>query len=97
MKLTKQEVEHIANLARLRLTETEIDKYAEQLSGILDYMDKLGTVDTSNVEPTSQVTGITNITREDVVYDSDIADELVACAPESQDRFIAIPKIFENK
>jgi aspartyl-tRNA(Asn)/glutamyl-tRNA(Gln) amidotransferase subunit C len=97
MKLTQVEVEHIATLARLHLTETEKEKYAGQLSGILDYMDKLGTVDTSDIEPTSQVTGLTNITREDSAENSGIADELVACAPEHRDGFVTIPKIFENK
>lgn len=97
MKLTQQEVEHIATLARLSLTEAEKEKYAGQLSGILDYMDKLGTVDTSAIEPTSQVTGLTNITREDSAENSGIADELVACAPVSRDGFVSIPKIFENK
>lgn len=97
MKLSQQEVEHIATLARLRLTNTEKEKYAEQLSSILDYVDKLGTVDTTNVEPTSQVTGLTNITRPDVVENSGIAEELIANAPQHRDGFIVIPKIFENK
>jgi len=97
MKLSQQEVEHIATLARLRLTDTEKEKYAGQLSSILDYMDKLGTVDTTNVEPTSQVTGLTNITRPDVVEDSGIAQELIANAPQHHDGFIVIPKIFDNK
>lgn len=97
MKLSQQEVEHIATLARLRLTNVEKEKYAEQLSSILDYVDKLGTVDTTNIEPTSQVTGLTNITRPDVVEDSGIAEELIVNAPQCRDGFIVIPKIFENK
>lgn len=97
MKLSQQEVEHIATLARLRLTDIEKEKYAEQLSSILDYVDKLGTVDTTNIEPTSQVTGLTNITRQDNIEDSGIAEELVASAPLNRDGFIVIPKIFENK
>ena len=97
MKLSKSEVEHIAQLARLRLTEAEKEKYSEQLSGILDYVEKLSAVDTSGVEPTSQVTGLTNVTREDEVIESGISEELVAVAPESADGFIVIPKIFDNK
>ena len=97
MKLTIEEVEHIATLARLRLTEAEKDKYAQQLSGILDYVEKLAAVDTENIEPTSQVTGLTNIMREDEIIASGINEELLACVPESSNGFIAVPKIFENK
>ena len=97
MKLSIAEVEHIATLARLRLTEAEKEKYSEQLSGILGYMEKLSTVDTENIVPTSQVTGLTNITREDEIIESGISEALVACAPVSQNGYIAIPKIFENK
>jgi len=97
MKLTKQEVEHIATLARLRLTEEEKEKYSEQLSAILNYMEKLSSVDTSAVEPTSQVTGLTNIMREDEVIESGIEKELIDCAPDKGLGFVKIPKVFENK
>ena len=97
MKLSREEVGHIATLARLRLTEEETEKYQDQISGILDYVEKLGAVDTSDVEPTSQVTGLTNIARIDEIKESGIEKELVACAPESQGGFVLIPKIFENK
>jgi aspartyl-tRNA(Asn)/glutamyl-tRNA(Gln) amidotransferase subunit C len=97
MKLTREQVEHIATLARLRLTEAEVDKYSEQLSGILEYAGQLSAVDTAGVEPTSQVTGLTNIMREDEVIESGISEELVASAPTHQDGYVVIPKIFENK
>jgi len=97
MKLSKQEVEHIATLARLNLTEEEKEKYSEQLSGILSYFDKLREVDTSAVEPTSQVTGLTNIMREDEIEEFDAAAEIVAAAPENGSGFIKVPRILENK
>lgn len=97
MKLSIEEVEHIAELARLRLTDAEKEKYSEQLSNILGYVEKMQSVDTSNIEPTSQVTGLTNIMREDEISESGISDELVACAPEKGDGYVKIPKIFENK
>jgi len=97
MKLTKQEVEHIATLARLRLSEEEKETYSEQLSAILNYMEKLSSVDTSEVEPTSQVTGLTNIMREDEVIESGIEKDLVDCAPDNGLGFVKIPKVFENK
>ena len=90
-------MEHIAKLARLRVTAEEKEKYAGQLSGILEYVEKLSAVDTANVEPTSQVTGLTNVSREDEVIESGISEELVACAPQHQDGYVVIPKIFENK
>lgn len=97
MKLSQEEVEHIAKLARLRVTPEETEKYAGQLSGILEYVEKLAAVDTANIEPTSQVTGLTNVTREDEIIESGISEELVACAPQHQDGYVVIPKIFENK
>ena len=97
MKLSKQEVEHIAKLARLSLTDEEKEKYGAQLSGILEYMEKLQSVDTENVEPTFQVTGLISVMREDEVIESGIEKELVDSAPAHIDGYVAIPKIFENK
>jgi len=76
MKLTKQEIEHVAKLARLELTEEEIEKFGSQLSGVLDYIDQLKEVDVTGVEPTAQVTGLVNAWREDVVEycDTDIRE-----------------------
>lgn len=87
MKLTKEQVEHIARLARLGLTPEEIEKYQTELSSILDYVEKLNEVDTENVEPTAQVTGLKNVMREDKVVRKDdlesLADpkDLLACSP----------------
>lgn len=97
MKLSAEEVSHIAVLARLRLSEEEKEKYRGQLSGILDYVEKLSAVDTENVEPTTQVTGLTNVMREDNIIESGISDELVACAPKSAEGYVVVPKIFANK
>ncbi len=97
MKLTIQQVEHIASLARLELTAEEKEKYSSQLSNILDYMEKLQAVDTQKIEPTSQVTGLINVMREDKVINSGIEQELVNSAPSHKDGYISIPKIFENK
>ncbi len=66
MQVTVQEVEHIAKLARLSLTEQELDTYATQLSGIFSYMTVLDEVDTESIPQTCQVTGLEDVTREDV-------------------------------
>lgn len=97
MILSREEVDHVAKLARLRLSEKEKDKYSKELSSILGYVEKLQQVDTKNVEPTSQVTGLVNVMREDVVLESGIGPELVDCAPVHGDGFVKIPRIFENK
>lgn len=67
MKLTKEQVNHVAKLARLGLKEDEVFKFQTQLSGILDYVEMLNEVDTTGIEPTAQVTGLTNVTRKDEV------------------------------
>lgn len=80
--LTKQQVLHIAKLARLTLTPAEVDKMTKELSSILDYVAVLGEVNTENVEPTAQVTGLTNALREDDVHASEAEpDTLLACSP----------------
>jgi aspartyl-tRNA(Asn)/glutamyl-tRNA(Gln) amidotransferase subunit C len=66
-KLTKADVLHVAKLAKLSLTDAEIVKFTSQLSTIVDYFSELSAVDTTNIEPTSQTTGLTNVYREDVV------------------------------
>lgn len=97
MKLSAEEVSHIATLARLKLTEEEKEKYRGQLSGILEYVEKLSAVNTENIESTTQVTGLTNVTREDSILESGISEELVACAPKSSNGYVVVPKIFANK
>lgn len=67
--LDKKQIRHIANLARLELTEEEEDRYSSQLSAVLNYVDKLQEVDTSSVEITAQVSGLHNSWREDEVQD----------------------------
>lgn len=82
MKLTKQQVEHVAKLARLGLSEKEVEKFQTQLSGILDYVEQLNEVNTEGVEPTAQVTGLLNVTREDKVKTHALAkpEKLLACS-----------------
>lgn len=69
MKLTKDEVKRLAELSRIRLSSQEIITFQKELSAILGYFEKLGSVETSKVEPTAQVTGLTNVTRPDEELD----------------------------
>ncbi len=82
MALTHDQVRHIAKLARLRLTDAEVEKYAKELSSILNYIDMLQEVDTSSVEATAQVTGQVNSMREDVIRTNGASpDALLGCSP----------------
>jgi aspartyl-tRNA(Asn)/glutamyl-tRNA(Gln) amidotransferase subunit C len=97
MKITKQEVEHVAKLARLELTEAEKDAFGRQLSSILTYMEKLNTYDTAGVEPTATLLGEVNVFREDEVRPSLPADRALANAPDRADGFFVVPKIIEER
>ncbi len=92
-KLTAIQVQNIAKLARLELNEQEIEKFSLQLSSILGYFDQLQEVDTDNIEPTSQVTGLKNMTRDDLVDQVEIQEELIACAPEREGRFVKVKNV----
>lgn len=101
MKLTKDQVKHVANLARIALTEEQVEKLQPQLSGILDYVDQLGEVNTDTTEPTAQVTGLTNVLRKDVVRDSTGSnalakpDDLLECSPlPIEDHQIKVKNVF---
>ena len=94
MKLTQQEVEKIAKLSRLELTDIEKDVFAGQLSAVLDYVGKLEEVDTENVDITAQVTGLENVYREDKVDQCDYQSDLVRQAAEHEDNLIKTKSVF---
>jgi aspartyl-tRNA(Asn)/glutamyl-tRNA(Gln) amidotransferase subunit C len=94
MKLSKIEVEKIAKLSRLELSDEEKDKFAGQLSAVLDYVGKLNEVNTENVPMTAQVTGLENVYREDGVEQCDFQKELVKQAAESEDNLIKTKSVF---
>ena len=95
MSLTKQEVEHIAKLARLELTDEQQEHYREQLSAILDYIARLRTLDTTDVPPTAGG-GLTRMTlRPDETRPSLPTGKLLENAPETQDDQFKIPPVFE--
>ncbi len=82
MELSKDQVLRLARLARLRLTDEEVERFSGQLTSILAYVDVLKELDTDSVLPTSQVTGLVNGNREDFVRPNELAlpDELLACS-----------------
>jgi len=93
MRITVQDVEHIAHLAKLSLTEDEKTAYSRQLGEILEYVEKLGELDTSDVEPLSHVMDVTNAFREDAPGDSLPREEALANAPESDGEFFIVPRV----
>lgn len=97
MKITQQEVEHVARLARLGLSEEEKERMRAQLDSILTYIDKLKQLDTGGVEPTSHVIPMTNIFREDTRWSSLSQEQALANAPDRQEGFFRVPRILEEE
>jgi aspartyl-tRNA(Asn)/glutamyl-tRNA(Gln) amidotransferase subunit C len=95
MKISRDEVKHVANLARLRFDEGELEKFTDQLNAILTYIDKLNELDTSEVEPTYHVLDLVNVFREDQVQPSLPREAALANAPERADGFFQVPRIIE--
>ncbi|MDR1603665.1 MAG: Asp-tRNA(Asn)/Glu-tRNA(Gln) amidotransferase subunit GatC [Gracilibacteraceae bacterium] len=91
--ITRAEVEHVALLARLRLTEAEKEDYTRQLSSILSYAGRLGELDLSAVEPTAHAAQLFNVLREDVPGESMERDKALANAPAGADGFFRVPRI----
>ena len=95
MKITKEEVEHVANLARLELDDTAIEQFADQISNILAYVDKLKQVDTEGIVPTSHAITLTNAFREDEVRDHLDRDESLANAPDKEDGTFLVHRVIK--
>jgi len=95
MKITRQEVEHVALLARLKVSETEKERFTTQLNSILEYMDKLKELDTSQVEPTFHAATRKNVFREDRALPSSPQDLTLSNAPDGDRGFFRVPKIIE--
>ncbi len=93
MKIDRRTVEHVARLARIALSDREIERFSEQLSTIIDFFDMLKEVDTTDVAPTSHVCQRTNVFRQDSLQSSLPTENTLANAPEAFDRFFRVPKI----
>lgn len=92
--ITQEELRHLAKLAKLKLSDTELAKLTPQLDNILEFVSQLEEVDTKGVEETHQTTGLQNIYREDEIEPCDIEKELIECSPhEIRDNSIVVPRI----
>ena len=96
MTLSREQVRHVALLARLGLAEGEEDFYAEQLSRILEHIDRLSEVDTESIPPTAQVVEVRNVMRDDEVRPSLTQEAAIANAPEADGGFFVVKSIREG-
>jgi aspartyl-tRNA(Asn)/glutamyl-tRNA(Gln) amidotransferase subunit C len=96
MQISKQEVEHVAKLARLEITEGEKDTLSKQLSTILTYIGELKSWDTTGVEPTATVLEQTNVLREDRARPSLPVEQAIRNAPDSAGGYFRVPRILEG-
>jgi aspartyl-tRNA(Asn)/glutamyl-tRNA(Gln) amidotransferase subunit C len=95
-RIARKEVEHVARLARLELTEEEKGQMTAQLDAILGYFDKLNELDTSAVEPTTTVIPMVSVMRQDEALPSLSREEALANAPDREDVFFRVPRIIED-
>lgn len=100
--ITKEDLQKLADLSRLNLSDEELNSFETDLSGLVDYVSQLDELDLKDIEPTSQVTGLMNVFREDML-DSKSQEDLLANrelflknAAAVQDGFIAVPAVFED-
>ncbi|WP_281889642.1 Asp-tRNA(Asn)/Glu-tRNA(Gln) amidotransferase subunit GatC [Paenibacillus sp. YYML68] len=95
MSITIKDVEHVAALARLELSEHDKEKFAEQLNAILKYAEKLNELNTDDVQPTSHAIPLVNVMREDTVRPSLPIEKVMLNAPDEEDGQIKVPAVLE--
>ncbi len=97
MSISREEVRHIASLARLKLSEEEITLYTKQLSDIIGYVDQLKELDVENVKPMSHVLDMVNVMREDKALPSLSREEVFRNAPDHDNEHFNVPKVIKDK
>ncbi|OGH68599.1 MAG: hypothetical protein A3J66_01075 [Candidatus Magasanikbacteria bacterium RIFCSPHIGHO2_02_FULL_47_14] len=98
-KLTSADIAHVATLARISTTEEDRQKYAEQISVILEYIEMLNEVDTEMTPETCQVTGLEDVFREDTVVacPEEVREKLIAAFPERMGRLLKVKAVFDGE
>lgn len=91
--ISTSDIQHLASLSSLALADDEVDGLRQDLENIIGYIEQLGELDTSGVEPTYQVTGLENIWREDEVQPGIPAEKLLEMAPEKQNNQVKVPQV----
>ena len=97
-RITLEDVRKVAKLCRLEIPEDDIEKYSNQLEGILEYIAQLERIDTLNVPPTTRAVEVVNVFREDTIVSSssDIRDKILDLAPQREGEFFRVPKILSE-
>lgn len=95
MSLDKESVKKVASLARIRMSDEELERMVPQLSKIIGFVEQLAEVNTDNVEPLANVVDITPELRKDVVNDGDCADKVLENAQEETQGYFVVPKVVE--
>jgi aspartyl-tRNA(Asn)/glutamyl-tRNA(Gln) amidotransferase subunit C len=95
MSVTNEQVRHIARLARIAMSDEELDRLVPELNNILGWVEQLGEVNTDGIEPLTAVIDLKQRLRDDVVNDGNIREKILANAPEAQHGFFAVPKVIE--
>lgn len=95
-KLTRDDVLKLAKLARLDLSDEEVEEFREELSNILQYVEQIQNADVAELAPTSQVTGLTNVMRDDEIVDYGVSSQdLLRLAPKSQDGHVKVNRMIQ--
>ena len=96
MSVTKNDVEHIAKLAKLEIKDDEINEFTSQLNQILEYVDKLNELDTENVKPLSHPVEGENVFRDDTLKESVSTDDALKNSASKTDKFFKVPKVIKS-
>ncbi|MDY6781360.1 MAG: Asp-tRNA(Asn)/Glu-tRNA(Gln) amidotransferase subunit GatC [Cyanobacteriota bacterium] len=94
--IDREQVQKVAHLARLELTPAEEEQFVEQMSSILEYFEKLGELDTTDVPPMTRAIELSNVTRPDELQLESTAEALLGEAPEQEDRYFRVPQILST-
>lgn len=97
MSITDDEIDHLADLARLDLDDEETEELEDDLNEILDLAEKIQNLDTEGVEPTNHVLPLTDVTREDTPHETADPEDVLEHAPESSDGYFVVPKVIDNQ
>ncbi len=95
-RIDKTQVRKVAKLSRLELTEPEVEEFTGQLSAILDYVEKMNELDTTDIEPLAHCLPISNVLREDCARESLGTEKVLANAPQRDEEFFKVPKILDD-
>lgn len=96
MAITKDNVKYVSTLARIEMSENELVNFTNQLDQILEYMKKLNELNTDNIQPTSHILDINNVTRKDELTDESLDnDKALEMAPDKENKFFKVPKVIE--